>query len=252
MIDRFEQWARQLVEGSFRRLFKAGLTQDEIANYLYRAMEDSRVGMMIADQYEVFLHPNDQQALDSDSLAHVLSGWVLRRAVQVGWTFAVSPLVVFDIDEHLQAGQVRVQAGYQVVDEVDAPSTAVYHSPHPSNIDPQLMAREAYVVLNGRQTIPLHKPLLTVGRRGNNDIVIDDPAVSRLHAHIRWQGGHFVLQDVSGRGRTRVNGIQVTQHVLQQGDVLRLGEASLVYAEDHPTRPNELDGQTQVFKRPDS
>lgn len=252
MIDRFEQWARQMVEGSFRRLFGAKVTQEEIANYLYQAMEDSCIGVLIADRYEVGLHSTDYEVLDTDSLAHVLSGWVLRRAVQAGWTFATSPLVLFFVDEKLQTGQVRVQAGYQVVDEVDVPATAVYQTATPSQNDSQLIARGAYVVLNGRQTVPLHKPLLTVGRRETNDVVIDDPAVSRLHAHIRWQGGHFVLQDISGRSRTRVQGVPVTQHVLKHGDVIYMGEASLVYAEDRPTRPNELDGQTQIFERPDS
>ena len=79
--------------------------------------------------------------------------------------------------------------------------------------------------------MPLNRPLTTMGRRTENDVVLDLPSVSRQHAQIRWRLGRFVLYDVSSRGRTLVNGHPISEHVLRPGDVIALSDALLVYGE---------------------
>jgi transcriptional regulator with GAF, ATPase, and Fis domain len=63
------------------------------------------------------------------------------------------------------------------------------------------------------------------------DLVLDDPLVSRQHAVIISRGSEFVLQDIGGRNPIRVNRKEVLSHVLSPGDLIEVGETSLVFNE---------------------
>ncbi|MFQ5421118.1 MAG: aminotransferase class V-fold PLP-dependent enzyme, partial [Anaerolineae bacterium] len=110
-----------------------------------------------------------------------------------------------------------------------------------------LLARRAFLVVNGRQHIPLNKPILTIGRRADCDIVLAASSVSRQHAQIRWRHGRFVLFDISSRGRTAVNGIRKQEHILHSGDVIQLSQESLIYAEDWGDDDPDADEPTQPY-----
>ncbi len=43
---------------------------------------------------------------------------------------------------------------------------------------------------------PLDKPIVTVGRRTDQDVVLDEATVSGAHAVARWQSGSWVIEDV--------------------------------------------------------
>jgi hypothetical protein len=67
-----------------------------------------------------------------------------------------------------------------------------------------------------------------IGRSSDNDILLNDPAVSRNHAQIREGHGHFTLSDMDSRTGTLLNGKKLTQpFVLQNGDEIVLGDTVL-------------------------
>lgn len=81
------------------------------------------------------------------------------------------------------------------------------------------------------QPFPLDKDVLTLGRAPGNDIVINDPQVSRQHARITRQGELMVIEDLGSTNGTFVNGMRLRgPHTLASGDVIGLGDAvTLIY-----------------------
>jgi hypothetical protein len=73
---------------------------------------------------------------------------------------------------------------------------------------------------------------LSIGRAKANAIVVNDVSVSSEHCRIRPEDGHFVLHDLKSTNGTFVNERRVTRHVLQEGDVLKIGETSLLFKTD--------------------
>jgi hypothetical protein len=67
----------------------------------------------------------------------------------------------------------------------------------------------------------------SVGRARANDVVLEDDSVSSQHARIRPEDGGFVLHDLGSTNGTRVNDRKVSRHLLQDGDVIRMGDTSL-------------------------
>ena len=70
---------------------------------------------------------------------------------------------------------------------------------------------------------------LTIGRGERNDVVIQDPAVSKHHAKIDPVGDRFVLIDLQSKNGTFVNENLEVSHWLKHGDVISIGNHQLVY-----------------------
>jgi len=92
---------------------------------------------------------------------------------------------------------------------------------------------------------------LTIGRRDDNDVVIDDPSVSGHHAKIDALGERWVLIDLKSKNGSFVNEQLVDSHWLKDGDVIAIGGHSLVldFAENElmPTKPQDDFDETQVM-----
>jgi len=65
-----------------------------------------------------------------------------------------------------------------------------------------------------------------IGRDPGNDLVIDDPLVSRSHAELRSVGGAHVLVDLGSQNGTFVDGRKVVEKVLQPGARVTIGSTS--------------------------
>jgi pSer/pThr/pTyr-binding forkhead associated (FHA) protein len=76
---------------------------------------------------------------------------------------------------------------------------------------------------------PLNSAPLTVGRGGQNDLVLaGDDFASARHARIEVRGDGVWVQDLESTNGTFVNGSRVAgAQRLDQGDVLRVGETDL-------------------------
>lgn len=97
------------------------------------------------------------------------------------------------------------------------------------------------------QPYELNKDVVTLGRDITNDIVINDPEVSRHHLRLTRSAGGFILEDLGSTNGTFVNGQRLTgQRPLRPGDKLGLGETvTLDYeatASANPTISQQVDG----------
>ena len=83
---------------------------------------------------------------------------------------------------------------------------------------------------------PLNQSQLGIGRATDNEIVIDDDAVSSYHALItvRESAGDpalmdYILEDLDSTNSTHVNNKAVKKHTLTNGDIIRVGETRLKF-----------------------
>ena len=75
----------------------------------------------------------------------------------------------------------------------------------------------------------IDKERITIGRRPNNDIQIDNLAVSGEHAVITTILNDSFLEDMDSTNGTLVNGEPVKKHYLQNNDVIEIGKYRLTY-----------------------
>ncbi len=244
-ISRFEALAQRLVEDSFRRLWGKGLQPLDVAQKLADEMAAAVATGTAVSDYTIYLNPTDHEDLlaRQPQLAQEIQQFGQRLARQAQFPL---PIIKFLPDPAVSPKFVQVIAASSAKDEY---TPTQIQEPFKLTTDDALrplLARRAFLVVNGRDHHPLTKPMLTIGRRQESDIVLPSPSVSRQHAQIRWRHGRFVLFDVSSRGKTAVNGIPKQEHILHSGDLIQLSQESLIYAEegeldelspDEPTQP---------------
>jgi predicted component of type VI protein secretion system len=81
-----------------------------------------------------------------------------------------------------------------------------------------------------RRVLLLDGERLTVGSAPDNDVVVDDPSVSRVHADVQQLNGRWFLEDCGSRNGTNVNGRRLTGMVpLRSDDEVVLGRARLQF-----------------------
>ncbi len=68
-----------------------------------------------------------------------------------------------------------------------------------------------------------------IGRKRENDIVIDNLAVSGFHAQIDSVSNTFVLRDLESTNGTFVNDEKVTMHNLKHNDSILIGKHKLIF-----------------------
>jgi adenylate cyclase len=90
--------------------------------------------------------------------------------------------------------------------------------------------------------------ICSIGRAPDNCIVLNDPRVSRHHAHIRWDDGVFTIVDgviVDGQLRPSanhvfVNGAQQKNHPLSDGDRITIGTSTLRFEQPAEERAPDV------------
>jgi hypothetical protein len=97
-----------------------------------------------------------------------------------------------------------------------------------------VVARGAALVIRaggGRagESFPLEGDRLTVGRRPDSDIFLDDVTVSRDHAILVRRGSDYYLDDCGSLNGTYVNRRRIESHRLVDGDELQVGKYKLAY-----------------------
>jgi ABC-type multidrug transport system ATPase subunit len=102
--------------------------------------------------------------------------------------------------------------------------TLTYQNPKVHRAAPGAQAEQNY-------PLDPNDPQITIGRAGNN-IILDNPQVSRQHAVIEQAGGRHTLRDVGSTNGTFVNGKRIGTHLLTPGDVIQIGAFKLVYGGD--------------------
>jgi len=94
------------------------------------------------------------------------------------------------------------------------------------------MARLIISAPDGKRGIlELTKPVITVGRGNANDLVLNDPSVSRFHAVVKQSPeGAVVIADRGSTNGVMVNGTRIAAEVeLHKGDRARIGAYELVF-----------------------
>jgi pSer/pThr/pTyr-binding forkhead associated (FHA) protein len=109
----------------------------------------------------------------------------------------------------------------------------------------------AYLVIN-RQVFPLVKRVTHIGRKLENDLVLQDPLISRYHAAILNKEGEFVISDKDSTGGTYVNGMRIqAETVLHSGDMISVANLPMLFVDDSPLAEQQYDKPTGTLRAND-
>ena len=89
------------------------------------------------------------------------------------------------------------------------------------------------------QRFTLEKPITRIGRRDENDWVIQDGSISGTHCEIEKSGAGFILRDLDSTHGTKVNNATIKEKILFRNDILLLGEVPVMIDGDEVPQAEE-------------
>ena len=213
-LQQFEERLERLVEGTLSKPFRSTLQPVEIGRRLTREMDLHRRvgvrGLIAPNSFTVTLSPTDVDRFSNfiDSLSRELAEAAREHAQTEGYTF-MGP-----IDVQIYEG-TKLRAGRFVV------TCEVVEGPEDAPV--------AELVLPDGSHVPIGDGPVVVGRLPENDVVLNDPNVSRRHAEFRRTPDGVVVTDLGSTNGTRVNGVLVREQVLASGDEITVGTSAVVF-----------------------
>lgn len=90
------------------------------------------------------------------------------------------------------------------------------------------MPEQAFLVLGG-MIFPLENEVFTIGRNLNNNLVLNDPTVSRFHAEIHYQDSQFKLIDKNSSSGTYLNNKRIDESTLFAGDIIQISHTPIMF-----------------------
>jgi hypothetical protein len=254
-LKHIEKRMESLVEGVFGRAFRRQIHPVEIAKGLTKQMDEGRMVSIsrtyAPNDFTVHLSKEDTESIRAyqASLEDELIQYASTHAENKNYHLMTPPRIRFEAEDTLRFGEFGVTAKLTGGDgprEKGAPQdtsgqTRIFRTEESSGgeIDQGTatisadearrhgLAREIVEVVLGDEKHQLEgRGPWSVGRSQENDIVINDPNVSRKHARISRADNGFVVEDLGSTNGTLLDGAPIDRERIEGGDELTFGQST--------------------------
>lgn len=254
-LKHIEKRMESLVEGVFGRAFRRQIHPVEIAKGLTKQMDEGRMVSIsrtyAPNDFTVHLSKEDTESIRAyqASLNDELIQYASTHAENKNYHLMTPPRIRFETEDTLRFGEFGVTAKLTGGDgprEKGAPQdtsgqTRIFRTEESSGgeIDQGTatisadearrhgLAREIVEVVLGDEKYQLEgRGPWSVGRSQENDIVINDPNVSRKHARISRADNGFVVEDLGSTNGTLLDGAPIDRERIEGGDELTFGQST--------------------------
>lgn len=234
ILERVERMLGGLIESPIERLFTRRLHPVHLARRLEEEMADavlvSANGSVAPAYFVVWLDPSTYERFAGarKGVERDLQQHLLKAAARRELRYLQSPEVELEIDPELPTGRFEVETAFlkepangTVQDTAAEPTMAMPVTPTVPLIE--VRTRDGAV-----RMVWLSRATCTIGRGSANDLVLSDPAVSRRHAVLRWDGVRLQIDDLGSSNGLMVNGRRAESATLENGDSIAIGNCELV------------------------
>lgn len=246
-FSQLEARLEHFVEGLFAGRIKAETVMPAVARAFDEHVRfDTAGNRIIPTRFIVSLHPDDYALLinENPEAGEQVKKFLLSLAEQSDARVSQPIKVSFASVENQTRGSVLVDATWP--SDKSSQTRPMESIPLPETDAPT----GAQLLREGKKVMELDRHIINIGRRLDNNLVLDDSRVSRLHCQIRLRHGKYVVYDLNSSSGTFVNGVKVVEQVLQSGDVLSIGSVQLIYIDDIPTGSIENTEQDTAIRPP--
>ena len=237
-LDQLEAKIQKLVEDQLAGILPGLRLEDRVIQRLATAVKENIVQQkddraIAPNEFTLIVATDTSPMWKEQSTIDALKNIITTAGRDVGLKFVTQPTIHITTDDTFSADEIKVVAAHKLEPVGDTKGmqtpTGNVESEESENIP-----ENAFLIVEGVKVHPLTESVVNIGRRLENQLVIDDPRVSRNHAQLRAIKGRFVLFDPNSTGGTFVNGQRTSQTVLYPGDVISLAGVALIFGQDNP------------------
>jgi pSer/pThr/pTyr-binding forkhead associated (FHA) protein len=237
-LDQLEAKIQKLVEDQLAGILPGLKLEDRVIQRLASAVKENIIQQkddraIAPNEFTLIVATDTSPMWKEPSTIDALKNIVTTASRDVGLRFVTQPTINITTDDNFSSDEIKVIAAHKLepVGDTQGMQTSMGNE---ENQDADNIPENAFLIVEGVKVHPLTESVVNIGRRLENQLVIDDPRVSRNHAQLRAIKGRFVLFDLNSTGGTFVNGQRTSQTVLYPGDVISLAGVALIFGQDNP------------------
>jgi len=180
------------------------------------------------DQYSLSLNPEDFNVIIPKSVLtqKELSTRLQSILEQHNYRIAHKLHISLATDPTLPRGELRL-IGWHSSNPLLLKSESVISSLNTLQHQPE----NAFLIVDGTRKISLRQDSFSIGRRMDNDLILEDLHISRSHARIELKDGGYHIFDCDSKAGIYVNHRPVRKARLHPGDLIKIGRYQLSYGE---------------------
>jgi pSer/pThr/pTyr-binding forkhead associated (FHA) protein len=245
-LEQLEARLQALIEVRLVSALPGFQVEDLVVQKLASAMksnlvEDSDGNKLVPNVFTLVVNTESVERWQQPSLLEAMVSSLKIVGDEAGLKFSSPPTISIVQNSQQQGNVVDVVASHQLESTADTRGMTPA-SDETDNASEESLPQNAFLIVDGVKVFPLIKSVVNIGRRLDNQLVIDDPRISRNHAQLRAIKGRYVIFDLNSTGGTFVNGQRTSQSVMYPGDVISLAGVPLVFGQDNPPpRPDLAD-----------
>jgi len=193
-------------------------------------VQEANGNLTASNLFTISLHPENAAIWEANpGLLPALSRVLDEAARDAGLNLPTPPIIQLQPNpvQAIDSFTINASTRRSSLDQTGVLPIIADHEPGGADSRP----RASFLII-GSQTIPLRLAVINVGRRSDNQLVVDDPRVSRTHAQLRAIHGKYTLFDLNSTGGTFINNVRISQQVVKPGDVISLAGFALIYGEE--------------------
>ncbi|MBN1453415.1 MAG: FHA domain-containing protein [Anaerolineales bacterium] len=237
-LEQLEARLRALIEVKLVSALPGIQVEDLVVHKLADAMKNNLVedisGNKVAPNvYTLVTNPKFVESWQRPELLEAMINSLKIVGEEAGLKFSAPPTISIVYNPQQQDDIVDVVASHKLETAADTRGMTPANNVG-ADSDDEEFPQNAFLIVDGVKVFPLKQSVINIGRRLDNQLVIDDPRISRNHAQLRAIKGRFVIFDLNSTGGTFVNGQRTNQSVMYPGDVVSLAGVPLVYGQDNP------------------
>lgn len=239
-LREIEARLQNLIEVDLLKVLPGKRVEDVIIQKLAAVIQQYRdIKEDLPDVFTLVMHPETAREWNDQKLLTVVLHSLTTVAHEAGFKFTMAPSLNIKTDDRISIKDVEIIASHRIETMAETNATPLQTG---SLEEAEKIPENAFLIVEGVKIYPLNLAVVNIGRRLDNQLVIDDPRVSRNHAQLRSIKGRFVVFDLNSTGGTFVNGQRTSQSVLYPGDVISLAGVALIFGQDNPPpRPDLKD-----------
>jgi len=237
-LEQLESRLQALIEVRLVSALPGFQIEDLMVQKLASAMktnlvEDPAGNKLVPNVYTLIVNPSSAERWQQPKLLEAMIKSLKIVGEEAGLKFTSPPTISIVQNSQKGENEIEVVASHQVETAEETRGMTPVEGDQESEGSDSI-PESAFLIVDGVKVFPLTQAVVNIGRRLDNQLVIDDPRISRNHAQLRAIKGRFVVFDLNSTGGTFVNGQRTSQSVMYPGDVISLAGVPLVFGQDNP------------------
>ena len=210
----------------------------EVENEIVQRRKHTKHGHIVPNAYKITLGAEDYQRLSSLRLMEDLTVFA-EKVLILSDSFMDGALALrFSEDSSMKPGDLEISSCYEdtkpkAAADTDSSTLVLSRSDftRPLNLPPVRRLASLRVIrgIDAKSYLEIGERKVYLGRRDQNDFILTDLNVSRLHASIEYERHRHVIRDAGSLNGLFVNGEKMPDACLLPGDEIGIGNTLLRY-----------------------